>query len=57
MTKDPHKPHIPQPILPERRSEPLPWQIPKSDEEDPEAARPTGTGPELIEVLKNTEVL
>jgi hypothetical protein len=26
-------------------------------EEDPEAARPTGTGPELIEVLKNTEVL
>jgi hypothetical protein len=31
-----HKPEVPQPAHPEQRKEPLPWQTPKSSEEDPE---------------------
>jgi len=31
-----HKPEVPQPPHPEQRKEPLPWQTPKSPQEDPE---------------------
>jgi uncharacterized protein (TIGR00730 family) len=39
MTEAPESPppHIPSPAHPHRRREPLPWQQPKSPEEDPEA--------------------
>ena len=36
MSKKNHKPAIPQPAHAEQRKEPLPWQTPKSSNEDPE---------------------
>ena len=36
MNEDHHKPEVPQPAHPVQRKEPLPWQRPKSSEEDPE---------------------
>ena len=39
MTKKPYQHEIPQPVPIGKRTEPLPWQIPKAPEDDPEAAR------------------
>ena len=36
MRKKDHKPDVPQPAQAEHRKEPLPWQSPKSSDEDPE---------------------
>ncbi|PCJ87428.1 MAG: TIGR00730 family Rossman fold protein [Thiotrichaceae bacterium] len=36
MSEKHHKPEVPQPPHPEQRKEPLPWQTPKSPQEDPE---------------------
>ena len=36
MSKQNHKPAVPQPAHAEQRKEPLPWQTPKSSKEDPE---------------------
>lgn len=40
-------PRIPRPVTPDRRAEPLPWQRPKAQEEDPDAAA-------RIEILLNS---
>ena len=39
MSKTHHKPEVPEPAKHHQRKEPLPWQSPKSSDEDPECPR------------------